>query len=129
MLYFADVTPMNSRKRIIFLIAFAVPVINLIIFGFIYHLPDAFPVAGLLALILGVIYIRLLNVRGPIEASRRRLIRISIRLYIGPALVALLNIIGEGWHWYDILYPVFPTAASALLFWSNREKLKKESAQ
>ena len=129
MIYFVRRTPMNPRHRIIFLIVFAVPVINLIIFGFIYHIPYALPEAGLLALILGAIFIRLLKARRAPEAPRRRKFSVAVKLYLGFVLVAGITFIEEGWHWYDLLFLVFPTLFSVILLRSNRESLKKESAE
>jgi hypothetical protein len=120
---------MNPRHRVFFLIAFAVPEIGLIVLNSIYHIPYAFPVAGLLALFLGLVYIRLLKARRTAVAPRRRNVYVAVKLYLGFALVAGVNIIADGWHWYDVLYSVFPTVFSAIMFSSNREKLKKESAQ
>jgi predicted PurR-regulated permease PerM len=96
--------PMSRKQRIIFLIIFAVPILNLLILGTIYHIPYAFPVGGVLALALAAVYIYLQKARRPTAAPRPRATRIAIRLYIGFALIALFNISAEGWHWYDLLY-------------------------
>ena len=127
MLYFAGVTPMSRRQRVIFLIIFAVPIFSLLICGAIYQIPYAYSVAGLLAFTLGAVYIYLQKVRRPAVASRSRITRIAIRLYIGFALVALVNIGAEGWRWYDPLYLVFPTVISGMLFRSTRKSSEIKS--
>jgi hypothetical protein len=118
---------MSRKQRIIIVIIFTVPILNLLILGAIYQIPYAFPIGGLLALALGAVYIYLQKVRRPTAAPRPRATRIAIRLYIGFALVALFNISAEGWHWYDLLYLVFPTAAWALMFRSNRRPHETKS--
>jgi len=127
MLYFAVTTPMNPRNRVIFLIVFAVPVVSLVIFGRIYHIPYALPEAGLLALFLGAIFIRILKARRPIEGARRRNINIAVKLYLVSMVLAVVDIIEEGWHWYELLYLIFPTLLSAVLFRS--ELFKKKPAR
>jgi hypothetical protein len=120
--------PMTRRRRIIFLIIFAVPIVNLLILGTIYDIHYEFPIIGLLTFTLGAVYIYLQKVRGTATALRPRPTRIALRLYLAFALVALFNIMAEGWNWYDLLYLVFPTAVSALMFRSNHKSREIKSA-
>jgi peptidoglycan/LPS O-acetylase OafA/YrhL len=118
---------MTRRQRIIFLIIFAVPVLNLLVLGTIYQIPYAYPIAGLLAFTLGAVYNYLHRVRRTGAAPRSRTTKIAIQLYIAFALIAFVNISAEGWHWYDLLYLAFPTAVTALMFRSRRRPQEAKS--
>jgi hypothetical protein len=110
MLYFAGVKPISRRQQVIFLIVFAVPIFNLLFLGAIYHTPCS-------------------RVRRSTAVPRPPMTRIAVQLYSAFALIALVNVRIEGWHWSVLLYLIFPTVGCALMFWSNRGTQKSKSGQ
>lgn len=113
---------MYKRRRIIYLVSFLVLALNAITLGSIYHVRYAYPMAGIVAAILGAVYTYLyLRKKHHSPTNYRRLIvRRAILLYLGFAIIASLNATVNGWHWFDLFYLVFPTAVSAILFYLNR---------
>jgi peptidoglycan/LPS O-acetylase OafA/YrhL len=123
---------MNPRQRTIFAIALAIPVLLAVVFGLVNHIQDALAVAGLMGLTSAAIFMymdfRIRRARPSMENPRQRKIRIAVNLYIGFAMVALLTVGTEGWHWYNFGYLIFPTLVTVFLFNSKR-KNQRDAAE